>query len=251
METSSVAAIVSCRSIWAKQLAGRSPLVIKICGLTTAASLEAALAAEVDMVGFVFFEKSPRNIRFAEAHDLGRRVGGRALKVALCVDAEDALLDGVVTRLQPDLLQLHGSETPERIAVLRARFGLPIIKAIGVARASDLAAVDIYAHVADRLLFDARALPDAAAPGGNGRTFDWRLLSDLRIFRPYLLSGGLDCRNVATALAITRAPGIDVSSGVESAPGVKDCAAIADFVARARRAASEMARPRDPVGRTS
>jgi len=178
-------------------------------------------------------------------------VEGRALKVALCVDADDATLAGIIARLQPDLLQLHGSETPERLAAVRARFGLPVIKAIGVARASDLAPVGIYAEVADRLLFDAKTSQDASRPGGNGRSFNWRLLSGLRVDKPYLLSGGLDPQNVAEALAITKAPGVDVSSGVESAPGIKDPAAIADFVARARQAATALATPLGSAGRTA
>ena len=216
----------------------RPALVIKICGLSTAPALEAALGAAVNMVGFVFFAGSPRNVGLPAAAELGRRVEGRALKVALCVDADDATLTGIIAALQPDLLQLHGSETPQRVSAIRARFGLPVMKAIGIAGAADLARIDVYAEVADRLLFDAKAPREAARPGGNGRSFDWHLLSGLHLGKPYLLSGGLDAGNIAEALAVTRAPGIDVSSGVESAPGIEDPAAIVDFVARARRAAA-------------
>ena len=151
----------------------------------------------------------------------------------------------------PTFSNCTASETPERVAAVRARFGLPVMKAIGVARASDLAPVGIYAEVADRLLFDAKASRDASTPGGNGRSFDWHLLRGLRVDKPYLLSGGLDAQNVAEALAITKAPGVDVSSGVESAPGIKDPAAIADFVARARQAATALARPLGSAGRTA
>ena len=225
-------------------------LIIKICGLSTAPTLEAALAARVDMVGFVFFAKSPRNVSLPLAGDLGRRVEGRALKVALCVDADDATLAAIIARLQPDLLQLHGTETLERVAAIRARFGLPVMKAIGIARAADLAQIDTYADVADWLLFDAKASRDASTPGGNGRSFDWHLLSGLRVAKPYLLSGGLNAENVAEALAITKAPGVDVSSGVESAPGIKDPARITDFVARARQATAS-ARPLGSTARTA
>jgi phosphoribosylanthranilate isomerase len=225
-------------------------LIIKICGLSTAPTLEAALAAEVDMVGFVFFEKSPRNVSLALADDLGRRVEGRARKVALCVDADDPALAAIIARLQPDLLQLHGTEMPERVAAIRGRFGRPVMKAIGIARTADLAQIGTYAEVADWLLFDAKASRDASTPGGNGRSFDWHLLSGLRVDKPYLLSGGLNAQNVGEALAITQAPGVDVSSGVESAPGIKDPAAIADFVARARQAAAA-ARPLGSAARTA
>lgn len=227
------------------------PFVVKICGLSTAPTLEAALAAKVDMVGFVFFAESPRNIDLSTAEDLGRRVERRARKVALCVDADDATLAAIIARLQPDLLQLHGSETQERIAAIRIRFGLPIIKAIGVARKADLVPISTYAKVADWLLFDTKAAPDASKPGGNGRAFDWHLLSGLRLDKPYLLSGGLNARNVGEALAVTKAPGVDVSSGVESAPGIKDPAAIADFVAQARAAASLSVTPLGSAGGTA
>ena len=214
-----------------------SELIVKICGLSTPPTLGAALDAGADMVGFVFFAKSPRNLDLATAADLGRRVEGRARKVALVVDAEDRQLAGIVSHLAPDLLQLHGHETPERVAAIKARFGLPVIKAIAIARAADLLAAKLYADVSDYLLFDAKAAPDAVAPGGNGLAFDWSLLSNLSIATPWLLSGGLNTSNVGEALSMTRAPGVDVSSGVESAPGVKQPEFITAFIAAARRAA--------------
>jgi phosphoribosylanthranilate isomerase len=222
-------------------LASRPPLTVKICGLSTPPTLEAALAAGADMVGFVFFSKSPRHIGFGTAAELGRRVEARAKKVALVVDADDRELADIIAALDPDFLQLHGHETPERVAEIKSRFGLPAIKAIAIARTADLAAARTYADIADRLLFDAKAAPDARAPGGNGLAFDWRLLSGLHIEKPWLLSGGLQSANVAEALKITGAPSVDVSSGVESAPGIKDAALIIDFIAQARGAAEAAA----------
>ncbi len=210
-----------------------SPL-IKICGLSTPASLDAALDAGADMVGFVFFPPSPRNISYDIARELGARVQGRAQKVSLTVDADDATFVALVAALRPDILQLHGSETPERIARLRERFGLPVMKAIGVSTAADLAALALYEPVADRILFDARPPADSTRPGGNGIAFDWDLLAGVKVGKPWMLSGGLDADNVAQALEITSAPGVDVSSGVESSRGVKDLHKIREFVASAR-----------------
>jgi phosphoribosylanthranilate isomerase len=218
-----------------------SDLIVKICGLSTPPTLAAALDAGADMVGFVFFPPSPRHISFETAADLGRRVEGRARKVALVVDADDPGIERVVASLAPDFLQLHGKETPERVAAIKARFGLPVIKAIAIARSTDLDRAKLYSEIADRLLFDAKAAPDAAAPGGNGLVFDWTLLGGQRIATPWLLSGGLSAGNVAEALRMTGALGIDVSSGVESAPGVKETALIAAFVAAARGAANAAA----------
>jgi phosphoribosylanthranilate isomerase len=209
-------------------------LTVKICGLRTGEALDAALEAGADLVGFVFFPPSPRHVGLEAARELGKRVAGRAGKVALTVDATDEMLLDIVTALQPDLLQLHGKETPERVAVVRSRFGLPVIKALPISERADLSPIRIYANVADRLLFDARAPRDATRPGGLGTPFDWRLLAGVNPGVPYLLSGGLDAGNVAEALAITHAPGVDVSSGVESRPGVKDVAKIAEFVRAAR-----------------
>ena len=204
--------------------------IVKICGLKTPETLAAALDAGADMVGFVFFPKSPRHIDLATAEVLGRQAQGKALKVALTVDADDAALAAIVAALNPDLLQLHGHESPERVAAIRARFGLPVMKAIGVAHADDLKDVQAFAAVADRLLFDAKPPKDAAHPGGNGLAFDWSLLTGLDLSIPSMVSGGLDPANVAEALRRTKAQGVDVSSGVETAPGQKDPAKITAFV---------------------
>jgi phosphoribosylanthranilate isomerase len=213
-------------------------LIVKICGLSTPEALDVALDAGADMVGFVFFPPSPRNVTSAVSRALGARVRGRARKVALTVDADDDLFDAIIKNLQPDLLQLHGKETPARIVALRQRFGLPLMKAIPVETKSDLAAIKTYGSIADRLLFDARAPRDATRPGGLGKSFDWHLLENLDLKLPFLLSGGLDAGNVDEALRITRAPGVDVSSGVESVPGVKDPDKIRAFIRTAREAAT-------------
>jgi phosphoribosylanthranilate isomerase len=216
--------------------------LVKICGLTTPDALDAALDAGADMVGFVFFPPSPRHLGFEAARLLGERVEGRARKVALSVDANDAELGKFIEALRPDMLQLHGKETPERVAVLRSRFGMPVMKALPVAQKSDLSPVRLYAQVADRILFDARAPLDATRPGGLGRPFDWRLLENLDIGVPFMLSGGLDAQNVAEAITTTRAPSVDVSSGVERAPGEKDAEKIRAFVHAARAAAGQLDR---------
>lgn len=209
-----------------------SPL-IKICGLSTAQTLETTITAGVEMAGFVFFEKSPRHLSLQTAEALGVQAQGRIRKVALTVDAIDAELDTIVSALRPDLLQLHGSETPARVAAVKARFGLPVMKAIGVETAADLEAISSYEGVADILLFDAKPPPDAAVPGGAGVAFDWKLLRNISAAN-WMLSGGLNPENVAKALELTGARAVDVSSGVESARGVKDIARIKAFVAAAR-----------------
>jgi phosphoribosylanthranilate isomerase len=211
-------------------------LIVKICGLSTPEALDAALDAGADMVGFVFFPPSPRHLGFEAAKALGARVKGRAAKVALSVDASNADLAAFIDALKPDLLQLHGKESPEHVAVLRSRFHLPVMKALPVEAPSDLSPVRLYAKVADRLLFDARAPRAATRPGGLGKAFDWRLLQNLDPGVPFMLSGGLRAQNVGEALRITRAPGVDVSSGVESAPGHKDVGKIFEFVHAARAA---------------
>ncbi|MFZ0071972.1 MAG: phosphoribosylanthranilate isomerase [Xanthobacteraceae bacterium] len=210
-------------------------VLVKICGLKTPEALDVALEAGADMVGFVFFPPSPRHVGLAAAAELGRRVGDRARKVALIVDADDVLLKSITDALRPDLLQLHGAETPARVQAIKARFGLPVMKAIAVEARADLAAVKLYDTVADRLLFDARAPREATRPGGLGKPFDWHLLEELDLAVPYMLSGGLDPDNVAAALRITSAPGVDVSSGVERAPGEKDHDKILAFIRAARR----------------
>jgi phosphoribosylanthranilate isomerase len=213
-------------------------LSIKICGLKTPEALDVALESGADMVGFVFFAPSPRNLGPELARTLGARVQGRAAKVALTVNANDDTLLAIIAALQPDMLQLHGTETPERVVVVRARFGLPVMKALPIAERSDLSPIRMYAKVADRLIFDARPPQDATRPGGLGKPFDWMLLKGVNPGVPYMLSGGLDASNVAEAIAITGAPGVDVSSGVERAPGVKDLGKIRAFI-RAARAAEE------------
>src|SRR5690242_3173405 len=220
------------------------PLLIKICGLSTPDALDAALDAGADAVGFVFFPPSPRHLGFEAARALGARVRDRALKVALAVDAADEWLAAVIEALRPDMLQLHGKETRDRVVMVRTRFGLPVIKALPIAERADLAPIRLYASVADRLLFDARAPREATRPGGLGKSFDWRLLEGIDPGVPFMLSGGLDADNVAEALRITNAPAVDVSSGVERAPGEKDPEKIRAFVRAARNAAARLdARP--------
>ena len=211
-------------------------LIIKICGLKTPETLEAAIAAGADWVGFVFFPKSPRHVSLDEAKALGQIVGSRAKKVALSVDADDAALADIEKALKPDFHQLHGHETPARVAAIRAKFGRPVIKAIGIAEAGDLEAARAYETAADWLLLDAKPPKNAALPGGNGLTFDWQLLAGLDLEKPFMVSGGLDPSNVGTAIAISHPAGVDVSSGVETAPGVKDPAKIRAFIEAARRA---------------
>ena len=211
-------------------------LTIKICGLKTPEALDVALESGADLVGFVFFAPSPRHLGLEAARALGARVAGRVGKVALTVDANDEMLLGIVDALKPDILQLHGSETPERVAVVRARFGLPVMKALPIADRGDLSPIRLYANVADRLIFDARAPEAATRPGGLGTPFDWTLLQGVDPGIPFMLSGGLDPGNVTEALRITRAPGVDVSSGVERAPGEKDPGRIKAFIRTARLA---------------
>jgi phosphoribosylanthranilate isomerase len=216
------------------------PLTIKICGLMSPQALDVALDSGADMVGFVFFAPSPRNLGLELARTLGERVRGRAAKVALTVNANNHALGGIVDALKPDMLQLHGKEAPERVAVVRSRFGLPVMKALPIAERGDLSPIREYAQVADRLIFDARAPQEATRPGGLGKPFDWTLLSGIDPGVPFMLSGGLDANNVAQALRITRAPGVDVSSGVERAPGEKDPDMIRTFIRAARVAEDEI-----------
>jgi phosphoribosylanthranilate isomerase len=213
-------------------------LDIKICGLKTGEALDAALAGGASHVGFIFFEKSPRNVAPAEAGRLRKAAIGRAKAVAVTVDADDATLDTIVAEMQPDMLQLHGHETPERVAEVKARHGLPVMKAFSIRDASDLAGIDPYRGVADRFLFDAKPPRGAELPGGNGVPFDWRVLAALDPDIDYMLSGGLNAENIGAALSLVRPAGIDISSGVESAPGVKDVALIEAFF-RAVRAAGK------------
>ena len=209
---------------------------IKICGLSTAPTLAAALDAGADMVGFVFFAKSPRNVAPDVAKTLARQARQRAEIVALCVDATDEAIAAIVAATEPDYLQLHGSESPERVAEIQRKFGVSAIKAIGIAEAGDFAKADEYKDAADALLIDAKPPKGAILPGGNGVPFDWRLARDFHPRKPWLLSGGLDPGNVAQAIALSLTRGIDVSSGVENAPGVKDIDKIKAFVEAARAA---------------
>lgn len=211
-------------------------LLVKICGLKTPQTLDVALDSGADQVGFVFFAPSPRNLGYAAARALGERVKGRAGKVALTVNATDEMLSEIVEALRPDMLQLHGNETPERVVAVRTRFGLPVMKALPIEDRASLSPIRLYDKVADRILFDARAPRDATRPGGLGKPFDWRLLEGIDTGIPFMLSGGLDVGNVADALSITRAPAVDVSSGVERTPGVKDPDKIQAFVRAARGA---------------
>jgi phosphoribosylanthranilate isomerase len=214
-------------------------LLVKICGLSTRETLDVALEAGADMVGFVFFPPSPRHLSLEVARELGGRVKRRAVKVALTVDADDATLANIVEALQPDILQLHGKETVARLRDIKQRFGLPVMKVIAVETPADLAPLPGYAAVADRILFDAHAPKEATRPGGLGAVFDWHVLEKLDLQLPFMVSGGLTAANVAEAVGVTRAGGVDVSSGVEQAPGVKDPEMIHAFI-RAARATEEL-----------
>lgn len=206
---------------------------VKICGLKTAEALVAATDAGAAYVGFVFFAKSPRNLDFATAASLARATQPGVCKVALTVNANDDFLDALLDAVPIDMLQLHGRETPDRVAAIRSRCGLPVMKAIGVADEADLAAIADYSRVADQLLIDAKPPPGAALPGGNALAFDWRLIQGRRWAVPWMLAGGLTPANVADAIRLTGATQVDVSSGVESAPGVKDPVLIRAFIAAA------------------
>ena len=207
---------------------------VKICGLTRAEDVAAVAAAGAAYAGFVFFPKSPRNVSIEAARNLAIEVPVGIAKVALVVNADDAALDAITAAVPLDILQLHGSETPERVTEIRTRYGLPVMKAVGVADADDVAKLDIYAQVADQILVDAKPPKDAVLPGGNGVSFDWRLISARRWTRPWMLAGGLTPENAAEAVALTGTRQVDVSSGVESAPGVKDAGLIRDFVSAVR-----------------
>ncbi len=202
----------------------------KICGLKTLAGLDAALDGGADYVGLVFFPKSPRHVTLAEAAELAGHARGRAKIVALTVDADDATLDGIVAHASPDVLQLHGHETPRRTAEIRQRIGCEVWKALPVATPADAACAEAYSGSADLILFDAKPPKDAVLPGGNGLAFDWTALDAVKGRLPFMLSGGLTPDNVAEAIRMTTPWGVDVSSGVESAPGIKDAAKIEAFL---------------------
>jgi phosphoribosylanthranilate isomerase len=209
-----------------------SDIRVKICGLRSPADMQAVAGAAY--AGFVFFEKSPRHLTLDQARDLAVLAPVGLAKVALVVDATDAFLDQLTEKVPLDMLQLHGHESPDRVAEVRARYGLPVMKAIGVADEGDLAALFDYALVADQLLIDAKPPKGAALPGGNGLSFDWRLIAQRRWLKPWMLAGGLTPENVAEAIRLTNARQVDVSSGVETSPGIKDPAKIASFVKAAR-----------------
>lgn len=211
---------------------------VKICGLRSRADAAAAVASGAFYGGLVFFPRSPRHLTLADARWVTQAMPEHLIRVALTVDAEDADFEAILEVVRFDMLQLHGHETPERVATIRQRFGLPVMKAVGIAAEEDLAVVDDYASVVDMLLIDARPLAGAAVPGGNGVAFDWRLIQGRRWPVPWMLAGGLTSANVAEAVRLTGADQVDVSSGVESAPGLKSPRLISDFV----RAAS------DPTG---
>lgn len=211
---------------------------VKICGLRTRSAIDAALAGGADYLGLVFYPPSPRNVSIDEGAELAAyaRAHGKARIVALTVDADDRLIATIAQRVQPDFFQLHGSETPQRAKAIRQLAGTPVIKAIKVKSGDDVAGANAYKDSAEMILFDAKAPADLAnaLPGGNGLAFDWNLIGKGGVKTAFMLSGGLDADNVGTALAITRAPIVDVSSGVESRPGVKDAKRISRFLATAR-----------------
>lgn len=205
----------------------------KICGITDTAAMDAAITGGARFIGLVFFTKSPRHLSLESAAALAERARGRAEIVAVTVDADDALLGAIARAVRPDWVQAHGSEGPARVAELRRFAGRGVIKALGIARSEDLAQAAAFEPAADMLLFDAKA-PPGGLPGGNAAAFDWKILAGRRFSRPWLLSGGLTPENVAEAIAASEAALVDVSSGVESAPGLKDAVKIAEFLAAAR-----------------
>lgn len=211
-------------------------IVVKICGLTRATDVDAAVDAGADMVGFAFFPSSPRAVTVPDAAALAARVPAGIVKVALSVDADDRLLAEIATQTGADMMQLHGTETPERVRDVGQRFGLPVMKAVPIAEVSDVARARAFEAVVDRLLFDAKPPKDATRPGGNARAFDWRLIAGETWAKPWFLAGGLTPENVAEAIRVSGAGAVDVSSGVEDSPGVKSAAKIRRFIAAARAA---------------
>ena len=204
---------------------------VKICGVNSPSAADAVASAGADYAGLVFFPPSPRHVRYEQAASLASRLRGHCRIVALVVDAGDAEIEAAVRAARPDLLQLHGRETPERVAAIRRRFALPVVKAVAIAEEADLVSAAAYDQVSDMLLFDAKAPANAPRPGGHGAAFDWQLLRNRRFSRPWLLGGGLTPDNVGRAIRVCGAPGVDCSSGVESAPGIKDALRIRDFLA--------------------
>ena len=205
-------------------------LRVKICGLTTPETVDEAVRAGAAYLGFNFFERSPRYVTPSRAAALAARVPPGVAKVALVVNPDDAALDAILAELPADMIQLHGAESPARAAEIKARHGLPVMKAVGVRERPDLAALALWTGAADQVLVDAKPVPGDPLPGGNGVAFDWTLLSDRRWFGPWMLAGGLTPGNVAEAARLTHARQVDVASGVESSPGVKDPALIRAFL---------------------
>lgn len=207
---------------------------VKICGLKEAEHIKVAAEAGASYVGFVFFEKSPRNVTVAQAKSLAIDVPMGVAKVALTVNADNAFLDQLLETVPLDMLQLHGKESPERVLEVKERYGLPVMKAIGIATEEDTKQIDLYGQVADQLLVDAKAPKGAELPGGNGLAFDWKLVKRKFWPKPWMLAGGLTPENVALAVQMTGAKQVDISSGVESAPGVKDPDLIRAFIKAAQ-----------------
>jgi phosphoribosylanthranilate isomerase len=214
-------------------------MIVKICGIKDLAAMDAALEAGADMVGLVFFPASPRNVTPDEAAKLAAHARGKAKVVALSVDADERLIDTIEASIAPDLHQLHGAETPAAVTALREKTKKPVMKALAIAASADLAPLASYEATADWILFDAKAPKEATRPGGHGQTFDWSLLQNINHIKPVMLSGGINPANVAQAVRTVRPDAVDVSSGVESAPGIKDREKIFAFVRAAREAAME------------
>lgn len=206
---------------------------VKVCGLRSVADVEAVAAAGAAWFGLNFFPPSPRFLSLSLARELATAAPVGLAKVALTVDADEGTLDAIIEAMPLDMLQLHGHETPERVATVRARYGLPVMKVMGVRDEGDLAELMDYSTVADMIMIDAKPPKGAVLPGGNGVPFDWRLVAQRRWLRPWMLAGGLTADNVVEAIRLTNACAVDVASGVESAPAVKDYAKVADFIAAA------------------
>jgi len=205
-------------------------LEIKICGLSTLEAVDAVIEGGATHMGLIFFEKSPRHVSLEVAQELSKYAGDRIKKIAVSVDADDRYLDQIIDHVKPDMLQLHGAETPERVSAVKARYGLPVMKVIAVRDISDLDKLEKYTGIADRFLFDAKPPKGSVLPGGNGVAFDWEIMDHVPDNVPYMLSGGLDAANIHEAMEKSGAKAIDVSSGVESSPGIKDAKLIADFL---------------------
>ncbi|MBP1858785.1 phosphoribosylanthranilate isomerase [Rhizobium herbae] len=213
---------------------------VKICGLKTAEAVDKAVALGASHAGFIFFPRSPRNIEPDDAGRLADRIRGKAKIVAVTVDADNDDLDEIVSALSPDMLQLHGNESPDRVLTVKAVYGLPVIKALSIRDADDLRRIEPYIGIADRFLLDAKPPKGSDLPGGNGVSFDWRLLDMLDESVDYMLSGGLNADNIGEALAVTGAKAVDTSSGVESAPGVKDLNRMEEFFKAVARAETDI-----------